>query len=89
MAESNAIYMAEWGDAGAMQYHQIANGWRSDVTVVNTFFIENFSVQQALINNALKAGQSVYVTPSVYSVLDRPNNSTPVGHGFQLHYKEK
>jgi hypothetical protein len=38
-AEEGALYLATWGDAELMRYHQMVLGLRQDVAVVNLFFI--------------------------------------------------
>ncbi|MEM7114730.1 MAG: DUF2723 domain-containing protein, partial [Chloroflexota bacterium] len=38
-AEPNAVFLAHWGDASAMEYHQLVNGLRPDVDIINVFFV--------------------------------------------------
>jgi hypothetical protein len=50
----DAIFMAHWGEASAMQYHQLVRGVRSDVTVVNPFFFRDATVQRQMIARQLE-----------------------------------
>jgi hypothetical protein len=62
-AEPGAIYLAHWGDAGAMHYQQIVNGVRPDVAVINAFFISQENLEQ-LVATALAQERAVYTTYS-------------------------
>ncbi|MGB0385104.1 MAG: DUF2723 domain-containing protein, partial [Ardenticatenaceae bacterium] len=86
-AKPDALYMAVWGDAAAMEYLQLTNGLRSDVTVVNTF-LTSPSVRQDLVRNALQAKRPVYITFSDPILLGQYNFMS-VDEGFQLRPKRR
>ena len=81
-ADSGAVVLAHWGDAGAMHYQQLVKGLRADVTVVNVFFISPEDLE-TLIDDSLDSGRAVYATYSSGLPLDRIRLAS-VGSDFQL-----
>lgn len=78
----DALVLAHWGDAGAMHYQQIVNGLRTDVTVINAFFISPENLE-TLIDDWLAGGRAVYATYSSGLPLDRIK-LVAAGDDFQL-----
>jgi hypothetical protein len=62
-AEPNALYLSTWGEAELMRYHQMVNGLRPDVKVVNLFFITSENLE-ALVESRLEGDGHVYSTYS-------------------------
>lgn len=60
-AEPNSIYISRWGEAAVLDYLQIVEGKRQDVTVINSVFIST-PASVELIQTALANGQAVYTT---------------------------
>ena len=81
-ATPNAVYLAAWGDAAAMQYHQIEADLRPDVTVVNVFFARP-EVLMSLVEDTIADGRSVYTTLLEPNLLDH-YQFAPVDHGYQI-----
>ena len=78
----DSVVLAHWGDAGAMHYQQIVNGVRTDVTVINAFFISPEDLE-TLIDDSLAGGRAVYATYSSGLPLDRIK-LVAAGDDFQL-----
>lgn len=68
-ADRDAVFLAHWGDASAMHYQQIVHGVRTDVTVINAFFISPRDLR-ALVIRALIDGRAIYTTDSAGLPLD-------------------
>ena len=81
-ADSGAVVLAHWGDAGAMHYQQLVNGLRTDVAVINVFFISPEDLE-TLIDDSLAGRRAVYATYSSGLPLDRVKLEA-VGSDFQL-----
>ena len=60
-ATPGALYLAHWGDASAMEYQQLVHGLRTDVQVLNVFFITPDNLA-TLIDDSLRSGRAVYAT---------------------------
>ncbi len=85
-ADHDAIYIAAWGDAAAMDYLQVVDELRGDVQVINVFFV-NYTTKRKLIENALVQKQAVYMTHEDPFLNDFFLIS-PVEYGFQISAKE-
>jgi hypothetical protein len=59
--DAGAVYMGTWGDVPILEYLQIVEGQRSDVTLVNLFFTDR-EHERKLISEALTAGVPVYTS---------------------------
>lgn len=60
-SEPNAMFVADWGDASAMQYFQIIHGLRHDVTVINPFFLSRDTTLTMLIEAQIEI-RPIHVT---------------------------
>ena len=78
----DSVVLAHWGDAGAMHYQQIVNDLRTDVTVINAFFISPENLK-TLIEDSLAGGRAVYATYSSGLPLDHVQ-LVAAGDEFQL-----
>ena len=80
-ADTGALYLATWGDAELMRYHQIVAGLRPDVEVVNRFFIAPADLT-GLIQRRLDGGRTVY---STYELLMLPPQFVAQKNGSGYH----
>lgn len=58
-ADPGALFLGRWSDAGIMQYHQVVDGVRRDVEVVNVFFAQPAALD-GTVRRALADGRPVY-----------------------------
>jgi hypothetical protein len=58
-AQPDAFYLAVWGDAAAMEYLQVAEELRTDVSVINILMIAP-ETRNELVAYALQNGRAVY-----------------------------
>ncbi len=86
-APANAIYLAAWRDAATLQYLQTVHGLRSDVTVINTFFITPDSLTM-LVDRAMANGRAVYAT-HLPPILAARYRFISVDHGLQILPREE
>lgn len=77
--EDQSIYLGTWGDAPILEYLQIVEGQRPDVTILNLFFIDqDYAIE--LVSTSLANDVSVYTSSPgfwadlfEYSYLDKCN----------------
>jgi hypothetical protein len=81
-AEHGALYLATWGDAELMRYHQIVLGVRQDVVVVNLFFITPEELP-GLIAHQLNGMGSAYSTAKL-SIPASALQFQEVGYGYRI-----
>jgi hypothetical protein len=78
-AGQGALYLATWGDAELMRYHQMVRGVRPDVEVINLFFVTPDTLA-ALLTYKLETSHIVYSTvevalPAGLFLLQEPDES--------------
>jgi len=78
----NAIYVASWGDASAMEYQQIINKQRADVQVINLFLVSPEN-QAKIAEMALAENQPIYYSYRD-TVLIKDYFFKPTEIGYQL-----
>lgn len=81
-AAQDAIFLATWGDAEAMQYHQITQNLRPDVRVINIFFT-NPKTLDKLVAHQLDLGKAIYSTHAT-AVLSGSYRFRPLLYRYQL-----
>ncbi len=85
--EQDAIYLARWGAAEAMQYQQVVNRYRTDVDVINLFFMHPGNLEE-FIEYAIGNNRPVYAAFEIPGLEDRFEISK-VDHGYQMELKGK
>jgi 4-amino-4-deoxy-L-arabinose transferase-like glycosyltransferase len=86
-AAPDALYLASWGEAEMMRYYQIVAETRTDVQVVNVFFVDR-EIQPHLINHALQQQRPVYITTRLESIIqNHRDNASKVDGGYRLLYE--
>jgi hypothetical protein len=81
-AEAGALYLATWGDAELMRYHQMVRGVRPDVEVVNLFFITPDDLA-ALLAYRLDGKGSAYSTTEL-PILSNGFLFQEAGYGYRI-----
>jgi hypothetical protein len=81
-AAPNAMYLAPWGDAAAMQYHQIVLQTRSDVAAINILLTAPETLP-LLVDEALTAERPIYITYQDARLV-RAYNMLPVPYGYKI-----
>jgi hypothetical protein len=81
-AESGALYLATWGEAELMRYHQSVGGLRQDVEVVNLFFVTPETLT-SLLAYWLNGKGSAYSTIDL-SVPEIPFLFEEADHGYRI-----
>jgi hypothetical protein len=81
-AAPNAMYLAPWGDAAAMQYHQIVLQTRSDVAAINILLTAPETLP-LLVDEALTAERPIYITYQDARLV-RAYHMLPVPYGYKI-----
>jgi hypothetical protein len=81
-ADEGALYLANWGEAELMRYHQIVRGLRRDVTVVNLFFITPDTLSALLVYQLDGRGSAYSTIPLLIPA--GPFLFEEVGGGYRI-----